>query len=134
MVVTLKIVIQSLTNLPKSMWKLVFNEFISFLHLEVLKGKATKSIWIMHDVKVFKNMLLGQKKMKTNKNCNWYGLMKIWSNFNHSKVLSIKWLRFSKNRFLIWVYHMVLHNIPLSPSNKFGMSINIVFSILWFSN
>jgi hypothetical protein len=67
MVVTLKIVIQSLTNLSKSMWKLVFNEFMSFLHLEILKGKPTKSIWIMHDVKFSKNMFLGQKKWKQTK-------------------------------------------------------------------
>jgi hypothetical protein len=30
----------------------------------------------------------GTKKLKTKKNYNPYGLMKIWSNFNHSKVLN----------------------------------------------
>jgi len=43
------------------------------------------------------------------------------------KSLTIKRLRFSKKRFLIWVYHLVLHYI-LSPNNKFGMRINIYIS------
>jgi hypothetical protein len=41
--------------------------------------------------------------------------------------LIIKWLRFSKKRFFIWVNHLILHYI-LSPNNKFGMWINIFFS------
>jgi hypothetical protein len=44
--------------------------------------------------------------------------------------LIIKWLRFSKKRFLIWVYHLILHYI-LNPNKKFGMWINIIFFILW---
>jgi hypothetical protein len=44
------------------------------------------------------------------------------------KSLIIKWLRFSKKRFLIWVYHFVLCHI-LNPNNKFGMWINIIFFI-----
>ncbi len=31
-------------------------------------------------------MHLEPKKLNKNKNCNSYGLMKIWSNFNNSKV------------------------------------------------
>jgi hypothetical protein len=42
------------------------------------------------------------------------------------KSLNIKQLRFSKKRFFIWVYHLVLHYI-LSPNNKFGTWININF-------
>jgi hypothetical protein len=42
------------------------------------------------------------------------------------KSLTIKWLRFLKKRFLIWIYHLVLDHI-LSPNNKFGMQINIIF-------
>jgi hypothetical protein len=49
------------------------------------------------------------------------------------KSLITKWLKISKKRFIIWVYHFVLHYI-LSPNNKFGMWINIKFSILWCSN
>jgi hypothetical protein len=56
--------------------------------LEVLKGKPTKSIKIMPHLKLSKNMFLAQKNSKTNKNCNSYGLTKVWSNFNHSKVHS----------------------------------------------
>jgi hypothetical protein len=59
---------------------------MSFFNLKILKGKPIKSIKIITHLKISKNMLLGQKKKKTNKNCNSYGLMKIWSNFNHSKV------------------------------------------------
>jgi hypothetical protein len=43
----------------------------------------------MIDVKLWKKKLLGQENWKKkNKNCNSYGLMKIWSNFNHSKVFN----------------------------------------------
>jgi hypothetical protein len=49
------------------------------------------------------------------------------------KTLTIKQLKFSKKWFFIWVYHHVLHYI-LSPNNKFGMWINMIFSILWCSN
>jgi hypothetical protein len=45
--------------------------------LEVLKGKLTKSIKMMPHLKLSKNMILGQKIEKTNKNCNSYELMKI---------------------------------------------------------
>jgi hypothetical protein len=34
---------------------------MSFLNLEVLKGKPTMSIWIMPHVKLSKNMILEQK-------------------------------------------------------------------------
>ncbi len=37
--------------------------------------------------KTFKNIFFWDKEIeKKNKNCNSYGLMIIWSNFNHSKV------------------------------------------------
>jgi hypothetical protein len=49
------------------------------------------------------------------------------------KSLTIKWLRLSKKRFFIWVYHLILHYI-LNINNKFGMWINIKISILWCSN
>jgi hypothetical protein len=50
---------------------------MSFLNLEIIKGKPTKSRWIMIHVELSKNMLLEQKNWKINKNCNSYGLMKI---------------------------------------------------------
>jgi hypothetical protein len=43
-------------------------------------------------------MLLGQRNSKTNKNCNSYGLMKIWSNFNHSKVPNYWMIRVLKKK------------------------------------
>jgi hypothetical protein len=54
--------------------------------LEVLKGKPTKSIGIMPHLKLSKKCFWDKKFEKRNKNCNSYGLMKIWSNLNHSKV------------------------------------------------
>jgi hypothetical protein len=42
------------------------------------------------------------------------------------KSLTIKWLRFSKNKIFIWVYHLILH-IILSPNNEVRMWINIIF-------
>jgi len=48
-----------------------------FFNLEVLKRKPTKSKRIMPHLKLSKNMFLGQKNLKINKNYNSYGLMKI---------------------------------------------------------
>jgi hypothetical protein len=56
--------------------------------LKALKKKPTKSKKTMPHLKFSKNMLIGKKNVKTNKNNKSYGLMKIWSNFNHSKVLN----------------------------------------------
>jgi len=77
--------------------------------------------------KTLKNyMFLGQKNWKANKNCNSYmDLWKYGQILTIQKFLTIKQLRFSKKRFLIWVYHIVLHYI-LNPNNKFGMWINII--------
>jgi hypothetical protein len=56
--------VQSLTNLPKSMWKLVFNVVDVVLKIGLnLKGKPTSPC------KAFKDMFLGQINWKTNKNC-----------------------------------------------------------------
>jgi hypothetical protein len=60
---------------------------MSFLNLEVRKGKPTKYIKIMPHLKLSKNMFLGQTNLKKNKKLQF---MKIWSNFNHSKFLAIK--------------------------------------------
>jgi hypothetical protein len=78
-----------LQNLPKSMWKLVFNVADVILKFWSPKRKThTKSKGIMPHLKLSKNMLLGQRNWKINKNCNSYGLMKIWLNFNYSKVFN----------------------------------------------
>jgi hypothetical protein len=63
-------------------------QLISFFNLEVLKRKLTKSIKIMPHPKHSKTYAFETKKLKRNQNCNSYGLMKIWSNFNHLKVLN----------------------------------------------
>jgi hypothetical protein len=113
-------------------------EILSFItdvifKFENLKRKPTKSKWIMPHLKLSKFLLLGQKNWKTNKICNSYEIMKNGQILTIQKSLTIKWLRFSNKTFLIWVYHLVLHYI-LSPNNKFGLWINIKFSILWCSN
>jgi hypothetical protein len=59
---------------------------MSIFDLEVLKEKPIKSKGIMPHLKLSKKMFLGQIFWKKIKNYNSYGLMKIWSNFNHSKV------------------------------------------------
>jgi hypothetical protein len=54
--------------------------------LEILKRKPTKSKGIMPHLKLSKTYDFWTKKLKNKpKNYNSYGLMKIWSNFNHSK-------------------------------------------------
>jgi hypothetical protein len=79
-------------------------------------------------------LLLGQKKMKKKKKkiATHMDLWKYGQILTIQMSLAIKWLRFSKKRFFIWIYHLVLHYI-LSPNNKFGMWINIIFFILWCS-
>jgi hypothetical protein len=103
--------VQLSINLFKSMWKFIFNVTnVIFFNLEVLKQKPTKSIWIMAHVNLSKTYDFGTNFKTKNKNCNLYGLMKIWSNFNHQKSLIIKQLRFSKNNssceFII-LYHII---------------------------
>jgi hypothetical protein len=71
------VTLQTFPNLCENLYLIWL---MSFLNLKVLKRKATKFLKIMPHLKLSKNMFLGQK------NCNSYGLMKIWSNFNHSKV------------------------------------------------
>jgi hypothetical protein len=44
---------QSPTKLPKSMWNYMFNVTNVIFNLEVLKGKPTKSIWLMAHLKLF---------------------------------------------------------------------------------
>jgi hypothetical protein len=88
--------VQSPINLPKSMWKLVFNVANVIFGFENPERKTHKVFKILPYLKLSKNMFLQQKNWKTNNNCNSYGLMKIWLNFNYSKSLTIKWLKFSK--------------------------------------
>jgi hypothetical protein len=69
----------------------------SFLYLKVLKGKLTKPRWKLTHVELSKNMLLRQKIWKTNK-LQVYGLMKIWSNFNNSKILNYQIVKAFKKK------------------------------------
>ncbi len=94
-----------------------------FFNVEVLKQQPAKSIWILFQIKLEK-----QTKFATYRDLWKYG--SIWS---IQKFLTIKWLRFSKTRFFIWVYNLIINHI-LSPNNKLKMWISIKFSILWCSN
>jgi len=61
---------------------------MSFLNFEIQKRKPTKSIKVMPHLKLSKKCFWDKTIEKTNKKCNSYGFMKIWSNFNHSKIPS----------------------------------------------
>ncbi len=79
--------VQSPTNLPKFMWKLVFNVNDVILKFESLKRKTYKIHKNNASSKTFKKYVFEIFFFKR-KNCNSYELMKIWSDFNHSKVPS----------------------------------------------
>jgi hypothetical protein len=101
---------------------------MSFFNLDILKGKSIKSIWIITHVKLSKNMLLGPKKIeKKTKIVTNMDLWKYGQILTIQKSLIIKWLRFLKKRFLIWIYHFILRHI-LSPNNKFGIESTLFFS------
>jgi hypothetical protein len=59
---------------------------MSFKKFESPKKKTHKVQRNNAPSKNFKKNAFGTKKLKKNKKCNSYGLMKILSNFNHSKV------------------------------------------------
>jgi hypothetical protein len=75
-------------------------------------------------------MPLGQFFEKQTKIAIHMDLWKYGQILTIQKSLIIKQLKFLKKTFFKWVYHLVLHYI-LSANNKFGMWINIFFSILW---
>ncbi len=126
--------VQSLINLPKSMWKFVFNVIDVILKFGSPGRKTHKVYKNNSPSKAFKKLLLGQKKKKKKKKkiATHMDLWKYGQILTIQMSLAIKWLRFSKKRFFTWIYHLVLHYI-LSPNNKFGMWINIIFFILWCS-
>jgi len=61
---------------------------MSFLNLEVLKRKPTKSIGIMPHLNISKTYNFGKKELKKQKKQKKKiaSHIKIWSNFNYSKV------------------------------------------------
>jgi len=64
--------------------------------LEVLKEKLTKFSEILPHLKLTKKCFWDKKFEKPNKNCNSYGLMEIWSNFNNSKIPNYKMVKVFK--------------------------------------
>jgi hypothetical protein len=122
--------VQSPINLSKFVWKLVFNVVDHvFFKFGSLKRKTHKVHRNNAPSKTFKKYVFGIMFLK-----NKQKLQLIWTiqPSTIQKFLTTKWLRFSKKRFLAWVYHLVLHYI-LNPNNEFGMWIKIKISILWFS-
>ncbi len=69
---------------------------MSFLKLKILKGKPKKSKGIMPNLKLSKNMLLGQRNWKQTKIAIHMDLWKYGQILTIQKSLTIKWLRFSK--------------------------------------
>jgi hypothetical protein len=68
------------------MWKFVFSVTNVIFKFESPKKKTHKVRMNNDPYKNFKKYDFGTKKLKNKQNCNSYGLIKIWSNFNHSKV------------------------------------------------
>ncbi len=123
--------VQSPTFLPKSMWKLVFNVIDVIFKFGNLKRKTHKVHRNNVPSKTFKCICFWDKEIeKQTKIVSHMDLWKYGQILTIQRSLIIKWLRFSKKRFLIWVYHLILHYI-LNPNKKFGMWINIIFFILW---
>ncbi len=84
------------------MWELIFNVLDVTFEFGSPKRKTHKKFKNISPFKTFKTICFQNKKNeKINKICNSYGLMKIWSNFNHSKILNYQQLRFSNKMFLI---------------------------------
>ncbi len=121
--------LQTFPNLCENLYLILL---MSFLNLKILKRKPIKSIGIMPHLKPSKNMLLGQRNWKKINPTHMH-LWKYGQSLTIQKSLIIKRLRFSKKRFLIWVYHLVLHYI-LGSNKKIRVWINIIFFILWCFN
>jgi hypothetical protein len=83
-----------------------------FFNLEVLKGKPTKSIWIMAHLKLSKRYVFGTKNLKKKtKIAIHMDLWKYGQIWTIQKTLTIKWLMFSKKKnrhmslsYCIWSY------------------------------
>ncbi len=121
-------------NLPKSMWKLIFNFVDAIFKFESPKRKTHKVHKNNVPCKTFKKYAFGIKKIEKQTHIAIHmNLWKYGQILIIQKTLIIKQLRFSKKMFLIWIYHFVLHYI-LNPNNKFEMWIDIKFSILWCYN
>ncbi len=82
---------------------------MSFFNFEILKGKLTKFIWTMPQVKLSKTYVLGEKNWKQ-KNCNSYGLIWKYGQIQTiQKFQTIIWLKLTKNgswfEFIISYYN-----------------------------
>jgi hypothetical protein len=120
--------VQSLINLPKSMWNFIFNVTDVIFWIGSLKKETHKIHKNNAPFKNFKKYVFGTKKLKKNKIVTHMDLWKYCQILNIKKSLTIKWLRISKKSFFKWIYHFILHYI-LNFNNKHGMWINISFFI-----
>jgi hypothetical protein len=110
------------------MWKLVFNVANVIWKFFF---KKTHKVHMNNDMcKAFKKCVFGTKIWKIKKIATHINLWKYDQILIIQKSLTIKWLRFSKKIFFIWICHIVLDYI-LNLNNNFGMGINIIFFILW---
>jgi hypothetical protein len=123
----------SITYKPSQfMWELVYNVTNVIFEFGSSKRKTHKFFKNNAPSQIFKTYVFGTKNWKTKKIATHMDLWKYGQVLTVQKSLIIKWLWFSNN-FLIWIYHLILHHI-LNPNNKFGMWININYSILWWSS
>jgi hypothetical protein len=119
---------QTFPNLCENLYLM---SLMSFLNLGILKRKPTKSIWIIAHVKLFKLCFWGKKIEKKTKIVTHMDLWKYVQILIVQKSLIIKQLRFSKNIFFIWVYHLVFHHI-LSPKQIWNMNQYKIFHFVMF--
>jgi hypothetical protein len=108
------------------MWKLIFNVADVIFKFGSPKRKPHKIHKLMPHLKLSKNMLLGQKNWRTNKNCNSYGLVKYNQISTIQKSLAIKQLGFSRNNssyeFIILyyiIYWILIINLECESILKF---------------
>ncbi len=89
------------TNLGQNLHE---KTLMSFFNFDVLKWKPTKFIWTMPWVK-FQKICFWGKFLETNKKYDSYGLMKMWSNYDHWKVPNYGLARVTKERAFDMNYH-----------------------------
>jgi hypothetical protein len=109
--------IQSLTNLPKSLWKIVFNVANVIFNFGNHKRKTPKVHKNNAPSKIFKKKCFCDKKIeKQTKIATHMDLWKYGQILTIQKSLVIKRLRFSKKRFFIWVIilYYIIYWIPIT--------------------
>jgi hypothetical protein len=96
------------------MWKLVFNVIYVIFKFGSPKRKTHKVHMNNASCEAFKKYALEIKKMKFFYIVTDMDLWKYDKILAIQKSFTIKQLRFSKNRFLIWIYHLILYYVHMA--------------------